>query len=69
MAVLFTSGTLKTEVETEQVFGQNEKSQNLSIDFSRYNSVKSLIFQYELDTSYIFHTTSETLSFWLPVLR
>ena len=45
MAVLLTSGTLKTEVETEQVFGKNENSQNLSIDFSSYNRVKSLIYQ------------------------
>ena len=62
MAVLLTSGVLKTEVETEQVFGKIEKSQNLSIDFSSYNRVMSLIFQYDVDTSYIFLTTSETLS-------
>ena len=62
MAVLLTSGTLKTEVETERYFGKNEKSQNLSIDISSYNRVKSLIFQYDVDTSFIFHTTSKTLS-------
>ena len=62
MAVLLTSGTLKTEVETEQVFGKNEKSPNLSIDISSYNRVMSLIFQYDVDTSFIFHTTSKTLS-------
>ena len=62
MTAVVTSGTLKMEVETEQVFGKNEKSQNLFIDISSYNRVKPLIFQYDVDTSYIFHTTSKTLS-------